>query len=40
MRFSVVIPTLRRPGPLRETLESLLACEPPADEVIVVDGDP
>jgi glycosyltransferase involved in cell wall biosynthesis len=40
MRFSVVIPTLRRPGPLRETLESLLACEPPPDEVIVVDGDP
>ena len=40
MRFSVVIPTLGRPGPLRETLESVLACEPPPDEVIVVDADP
>jgi GT2 family glycosyltransferase len=36
--FSVVIPTLGRPGPLRETLESVLACEPPPDEVIVVDA--
>ena len=40
MRFSVVIPTLGRPGPLRETLVSVLACEPPPDEVIVVDADP
>ena len=39
MRFSVVIPTLARPEPLRETLESVLACDPPADEVIVVDAD-
>ncbi len=34
MRFSVVIPTLARPEPLRETLNSVLACDPPADEVI------
>lgn len=40
MRFSVVIATLGRPEPLRETLESVLACDPPADEVIVVDADP
>lgn len=40
MRFSVVVPTLRRPGPLRETLESVLAADPPPDEVIVVDADP
>ena len=40
MRFSVVIPTLARPEPLRETLDSVLACDPPADEVIVVDADP
>jgi GT2 family glycosyltransferase len=39
MRFSVVIPTRGRPGPLRETLESLAACEPPPDDVLVVDGD-
>lgn len=38
--FSVLIPTLRRPDELRSTLESLLACRPPPDEVIVVDGDP
>jgi glycosyltransferase involved in cell wall biosynthesis len=37
--FSVVIPTLGRPGPLRETLESVLGCEPPPDEVLVVDAD-
>jgi GT2 family glycosyltransferase len=40
MRFSVVIATLARPEPLRETLDSVLACDPPADEVIVVDADP
>jgi glycosyltransferase involved in cell wall biosynthesis len=40
MRFSVVIPTLGRPGPLRETLVSVLECDPPPDEVIVVDADP
>jgi glucosyl-dolichyl phosphate glucuronosyltransferase len=40
VRFSVVIPTLGRPGPLEETLASVLACEPPPDEVIVVDAEP
>lgn len=40
IRFSVVIPTLARPEPLHETLDSVLACDPPADEVIVVDADP
>ena len=40
MRFSVVIPTLGRPQSLRKTLESVLACDPPPDEVIVVDADP
>jgi GT2 family glycosyltransferase len=39
-RFSVVIPTLGRPGPLRETLESVLACDPAPAEVIVVDASP
>jgi GT2 family glycosyltransferase len=38
MTFSVVIPTLGRPDLLRETLESLAACDPVPDEVIVVDG--
>jgi len=38
--FSVVIPTRGRPGPLRETLESLARCDPKPAEVIVVDGDP
>jgi GT2 family glycosyltransferase len=40
MRFSVVIPTLGRVEPLRMTLTSVLGCDPPADEVIVVDADP
>jgi glycosyltransferase involved in cell wall biosynthesis len=40
MRFSVAIPTLARPETLRETLHSVLACDPPAGEVIVVDADP
>jgi GT2 family glycosyltransferase len=40
VRFSVVIPTLRRLDVLRDTLESLLACEPPPDELILVDADP
>lgn len=40
LRFSVVIPTLGRLGPLKDTLESVLACEPAPDEVIVVDADP
>jgi glycosyltransferase involved in cell wall biosynthesis len=39
-RFSVVVPTLGRPGPLRTTLESVLACDPAPDEVVVVDADP
>jgi GT2 family glycosyltransferase len=38
--FSVVIPTRGRPGPLRETLETLARCDPQPTEVIVVDGDP
>ena len=38
--FSVVIPTLRRPEPLRRAVESLLACIPLPEEIIVVDGDP
>lgn len=39
---SVVIPTLGRPTLLRSCLESLAACRPCADEVLVVDqsGDP
>jgi glycosyltransferase involved in cell wall biosynthesis len=40
LRFSVVVPTLGRPGPLRTTLESVLACDPAPDEVVVVDADP
>jgi GT2 family glycosyltransferase len=39
LRISVVIATLRRPEPLRRTLESIAACEPLPEEVIVVDGD-
>lgn len=38
--FSVVIPTMNRVEPLRETLESLAQCEPRPDEVIVIDADP
>jgi glycosyltransferase involved in cell wall biosynthesis len=38
--FSVVIPTLRRPETLPGAIESLLACVPLPDEIIVVDGDP
>ena len=38
-RFSVVIATRGRPTTLRETLESVARCEPPAEETIVVDGD-
>lgn len=37
--FSVVVCTLRRPGPLARCLEALAACRPPPDEVVVVDGD-
>ena len=39
MTFSVVIPTLGRAEILRDTLASLAACAPPADEIIIVDGD-
>jgi len=38
--FSVVIATLKRPETLPRALESLLACVPPPDEIIVADGDP
>jgi GT2 family glycosyltransferase len=39
---SVVVPTVGRLEPLRSCLESLTACEPRADEILVVDqsGDP
>ena len=39
MRFSVVIPTMRREEILAETLASLETCDPCPDEVIVVDSD-
>jgi GT2 family glycosyltransferase len=39
MTISVVIPTRRRPEPLRETLESIKQSDPPPHEVVVVDGD-
>ena len=39
MRFSVVIPTMRREQILADTLASLKSCDPPPDEVIVVDSD-
>ena len=38
--FSVIIPTLRREEQLRETLDSLAACDPLPDELIVIDADP
>jgi GT2 family glycosyltransferase len=38
-RYSIVIPTMRRPDVLRDTLESVLECDPPAHEVIVIDAD-
>ena len=37
--FSVIIPTLGRPGTLVQALSSVLACDPPPEELIVVDGD-
>jgi GT2 family glycosyltransferase len=40
MRFSVVIPTLGRPGLLEETLETLYTCDPPPEEILIVDGHP
>jgi len=39
MRFSVVIPTMRREAILADTLASLLRCDPPPAEVIVIDSD-
>jgi GT2 family glycosyltransferase len=39
MKFSVVIPTMRRERLLEATLESLRRCEPAPDEVIVIDAD-
>jgi len=40
VRISVLIPTLRRQEPLRETLESVLGRDPPPAEIVVIDGDP
>jgi GT2 family glycosyltransferase len=39
VRFSVVIPTMRREEILQSTLDSLQRCEPAPDEVIVIDAD-
>src|SRR5205823_3030448 len=39
VRFSVVIPTMRRESILEATLESLGSCDPAPDEVIVIDAD-
>lgn len=38
-RFSVVIPTLGRSDALEETLRALARCDPPPEELIVVDGE-
>src|SRR5918999_1727927 len=38
MLFSVLIATLDRPDELRGTLQSLAACDPAPDEVIVIDA--
>lgn len=38
--ISVVIPTFRRPGPLREAIDSVLRQRPVAVEVVVVDDCP
>ncbi len=40
MDLSLIIATKGRPGPLRDTLASLRACDPLPREVLVVDGDP
>ena len=40
MKASIVIPTMKRPEILRDTLASVVACDPPALEVIVIDADP
>jgi glycosyltransferase involved in cell wall biosynthesis len=39
VRFSVVIPTMRREAILAATLDSLRRCDPAPDEVIVIDAD-
>ena len=39
MKFSVVIPTMRRERILDATLDSLRRCDPAPDEVIVIDAD-
>jgi glycosyltransferase involved in cell wall biosynthesis len=39
MKFSVVIPTMRRESILEATLDSLRRCDPAPDEVIVIDAD-
>lgn len=39
LNFTVIIPTLGRPHVLHDTLQSLAACHPSPDEVVVVDGD-
>jgi glycosyltransferase involved in cell wall biosynthesis len=39
VRFSVVIPTMRREAILEATLESLRRCDPAPHEVIVIDAD-
>lgn len=38
--FSVIIATIGRGDPLREALASVVELDPPAREIIVVDGDP
>jgi GT2 family glycosyltransferase len=40
VRFSVVIPTFGRPELLEETLKTLYTCDPPPEEILVVDGHP
>ena len=40
IQFSVIVATLGRPSMLAETLASVVACDPPPLEVLVVDGDP
>jgi GT2 family glycosyltransferase len=37
---TVVVPTIGRRSQLRETVEAILDCDPPPDEVIVVDQSP
>jgi len=39
VQFSVIVPTIGRTERLRETLESLLECNPQPDEIVVVDGE-